>query len=293
MGYKNISLFKWFQKPYYYNDSNNFKLLFSFGVGLFIFLALYFLKPFGIEKTKFNLLAYCLGYFAITTSVILFYFFVVAKFFSDFFNTEKWTVGKHLSVIIIVTFFICVSNWLYNLVLMQSENHNRDLDFYSIATHTLIIGVFPLFAYIYFDERYYRSKHTKISNEVRQKLQKRGTKERKFSSNEVAQFFNANLKIDIKDIVYINSQGNYACFFSKSENGEIKESLLRKTLTSVGNELGVYNNFVRCHKSYIVNSDYVTDISGNARGYHLHFEEIDKEIPVSRNFKKEELLQFI
>lgn len=47
---------------------------------------------------------------------------------------------------------------------------------------------------------------------------------------------------------------------------------------------------VRCHKSYFVNLNKVKTTSGNARAFYLHLEELDFQIPVSRNFSKKIIL---
>jgi DNA-binding LytR/AlgR family response regulator len=97
-----------------------------------------------------------------------------------------------------------------------------------------------------------------------------------------------NISFVLDDLVYISSEGNYASFFIKSNNG-IKERVLRNTLSNINKDLKDYKNIIRCHKSYIINSNYMDSISGNARGYFLESQTIPQQIPVSRKFKKENL----
>jgi DNA-binding LytR/AlgR family response regulator len=49
----------------------------------------------------------------------------------------------------------------------------------------------------------------------------------------------------------------------------------------------MYNYFYRCHRSYLVNLNYIRHISGNATGYKLHLEGVNDLIPVSRNLNNE------
>jgi len=65
--------------------------------------------------------------------------------------------------------------------------------------------------------------------------------------------------------------------------------ILRVTLTKIDEELQDYTSIIRCHKSYIINVNFITDISGNARGYLLKSDVIPFDIPVSRNFSKQSL----
>ena len=94
-----------------------------------------------------------------------------------------------------------------------------------------------------------------------------------------------NISFVLDDLVYISSEGNYASFFIKSNNG-IKERVLRNTLSNINKDLKDYKNIIRCHKPYIINSNYMDSISGNARGYFLESQTIPQQIPVSRKFKK-------
>ncbi|NTV41579.1 MAG: LytTR family transcriptional regulator, partial [Candidatus Moranbacteria bacterium] len=41
---------------------------------------------------------------------------------------------------------------------------------------------------------------------------------------------------------------------------------------------------VKCHRSYIVNINYIDRFEGNVQGYKLYLDKIDFPIPVSKNF---------
>lgn len=65
---------------------------------------------------------------------------------------------------------------------------------------------------------------------------------------------NEKLLIDPNDVVYIKSEGNYVDLYLESG----KSFTLRKQLKTIADELS--DNFKRCHKSYIVNKDKVTQV---------------------------------
>jgi DNA-binding LytR/AlgR family response regulator len=50
------------------------------------------------------------------------------------------------------------------------------------------------------------------------------------------------------------------------------------------------HDFFRCHRTYIVNTSKIADVSGNAQGLKLEIEKTEFKIPVSRSqipeFKK-------
>jgi DNA-binding LytR/AlgR family response regulator len=75
--------------------------------------------------------------------------------------------------------------------------------------------------------------------------------------------------LDLNDIVYLKSAKNYTIF--KLKNG--KEIISSKTLGIFEEELKGVSNFVRPHRSYIVNFDYVDDLRFNCRGGELWLSE--------------------
>lgn len=77
--------------------------------------------------------------------------------------------------------------------------------------------------------------------------------------------------IDLNDIVYLKSAKNYTIF--RLRNG--KEVISSKTLGIFEEELTGVSNFVRPHRSYIVNFDFVNDLQFNCRGGELF---MDKEV---------------
>jgi DNA-binding LytR/AlgR family response regulator len=77
--------------------------------------------------------------------------------------------------------------------------------------------------------------------------------------------------IDLNDIVYLKSAKNYTIF--KLRSG--KDIISSKTLGIFEEELKGVSNFVRPHRSYIVNFDFVKDLLFNCRGGELF---MDKEV---------------
>lgn len=104
---------------------------------------------------------------------------------------------------------------------------------------------------------------------------------------------NNSLTLNLDELIYITSEGNYTNFYLKDKKGKIKGEKLRVRLTAVEDTLSSYKKIIRCHKSYIVNVNYAINVLGNARGLYLHLENIETLIPVSRKFKKSELLTLI
>ncbi len=83
-------------------------------------------------------------------------------------------------------------------------------------------------------------------------------------------------RIAFSDIRHIQSWGNYLKFFLKDDSVKI----IRKTIKEVETELPALQ-FLRVHKSYIVNVNYVASIEGNQIKLHDQYIPIGKSYSVS------------
>mgnify|MGYP000303676348 CR=1 FL=1 len=281
----------WLLRPYYFNFSNSFRFFMSFSFGFFTFLFLYFLTPFSLIFLKGQFLfEYVFGISIIVFLVSIFLLFVLPFLFKNFFNPEKWTIGKNVAFIFIGHFIAGFFLWLYNYK-VKNKYGMEPLSLATFTYYTFIVGLFPSIFIIFFNEKYIRERKNKNANDILL-LKNDVTKE------DIASFIVCNsedskdtLKIAIENLVYIKSQSNYACFFVY-ENDLLKEKILRITLKKLEEQLTGYKDFYRCHKSYIINSNYINNLEGNARGYQLLLSVSATKIPVSRSFPRE-LLKII
>lgn len=83
------------------------------------------------------------------------------------------------------------------------------------------------------------------------------------------------VKVDIKDILYIEAERNYCRIYSK-----IKEYLLVMTLKDLDEKLP-QKHFIRVHRSFIVNLSQIDEVATN------HIVIAKKAIPVSKTLKEE------
>ena len=67
---------------------------------------------------------------------------------------------------------------------------------------------------------------------------------------------------------------------------ETKQQIIRNTLKYTEEQLQP-KQFIRCHKSYIVNKEKIVFIKGNLKDLKLRLAGLDFDIPVSRNLPKE------
>lgn len=87
-------------------------------------------------------------------------------------------------------------------------------------------------------------------------------------------------RIKIHDIIYIESEGNYVNIVT--ENDTIK---FRETMTNMEKKLET-QGFIRCHKGYLVNAEYITRYSGNCLKIK-GTKDGEQELPVGRSYEKD------
>jgi DNA-binding LytR/AlgR family response regulator len=97
--------------------------------------------------------------------------------------------------------------------------------------------------------------------------------------------------LPIDALLFIESADNYSTIFYL-ETDAVKQLMLRSSLSRLESQLTAQissfmptaNFLQRCHRSYIVNLQKVTSVSGNAQGYKLAFEHAATSVPVSRKY---------
>lgn len=281
-------MINWLKKPYFLVSSIKFNVSLSLIIGLFIFLFLYIFKPFGIYSIQKGILTYTFGFGVITFLVQCFVLIIIPRVFKNKFNDENWTVGKNVIFLTFLVLTIAIFNWLYNNNTQEVSSEFPLINFYQMISYTFMVGVFPVLIFTFLSEKIHRERREKNSEKL-MKFKKPNLvlkKEKKiivFGNNK-----EENISFYLSDLIYISSQGNYASFFLNSDNG-VKEHILRNTLTNINSNLDSFSNIIRCHKSYIINSNHMCSIAGNARGYFLTSLLTAKKIPVSRKYSKEKL----
>jgi hypothetical protein len=88
------------------------------------------------------------------------------------------------------------------------------------------------------------------------------------------------------NILYIEASGNYVDVHFVNENGKAVRKTIRSTIQQMEGALQAYPGIIRCHRAYIVNVSHVEKVNSNQQGLVLILKPIDKEVPVSRTYKK-------
>ena len=286
----------WLHKPYPFPSTTKAKIVTSLAFGKFIFIFLLLFKPFNFQNLEEKTFLFSIAYGLITAVILLVNLFVLPLVFPKLFTTNQWVIYKMLLLIIWLLSIISIANWFFSIKTFGPELIERH-DFSFFVLVTVLTGVFPILFYLYLSERLQSKKYKKIADSITGvKKENSKTTHSKNTLKKLITLQGENkeeiFKSTVNNILYITSEKNYASIFYIKDN-EIKEALIRTSLSKIEQQLINHKQIVRCHKSYIVNANKVEEIQGNARSFLLKINQLDFLIPVSRNFPREMLFTLV
>jgi len=277
-----------FNKPYPYEDSIRKRLFISLAFGMFIALFLLIFQPFdlqGLEHPHKTL--FILGYGLVTFISLFINMFIIPSIFRKHFFSENWTAGKEIIHISINILLITVINIFYSILFCERCYPFQD-DLFTVLSFSFLsvmaIGLIPITIMVLVYQNILLKKNIKKAEEVNQYIHRN-----KKESDSITIYSNNNknfIKLISSQLIAIEANGNYINVYYEEEVN-VKKEMLRNTLKKIGDVINENINFVRCHKSYIVNLSKLKRVSGNAQGYKLIYNNLDFEIPVSRNLSKQ------
>jgi hypothetical protein len=261
-----------FRQPYKETGSKKSKLYTILFFGLFIFLFLYLFKPFGVGTIRpvVSQLFITLGFGVITSFVLLIFKFLIEPLVIS----EKWTLGKDIIWDVIIASGIGTANYFYIVIIYHILLVPKYL-LYSIWT-AILVGIIPV-----------TISHIMVYNKMyRNALKEADIPQKKLTWEEEVSITAGNekndLKINPKSIIYLCSNDNYVTIVTL-KNNEISKVTIRGTLKSAEYELRKNKGFTRCHKCYIVNTDFIDKITGHSQNMKIKLLHTNELIPVSRS----------
>lgn len=269
-------------KPHPLNFYIVWNLIGSIAFGGFVFFFLAIFKPFGLQVLSGKyLITITLGYGLVTTGYLIIHLLIILSFLHE----NNWTVWKEIINILVIIAMIGLCNYLFHSIYF-SQTFNL-ITLIKFQFETLAVSFLPISLITLLKQNILLKKYLKEAEEINRR------KDCRFSENcdetliaISAQNPKNNITCNCNDILFFHAQDNYVIIHFVKDLNHIKE-ITRTTLKKIKDDINEYNNFFHCHKSYIVNLDKVINVSGNAQGLKLHFDNINDIIPVSRQLHKE------
>ena len=266
-------------EPFPENNSFREDFLFIVGVGIFVTLFLYFLRPFGISRYSGNPFWICAAFGVITIIVASTYELFCSYILKLQKDVPTWTLGKWILFTMGLICLMGISNYLF-LIYMNWASTDWSA-FIQIFISTIFIGIFPIVL---------------SGMMIQMNAYKRNNVQAK-SMQEVLPIFKPNtqnitlngqtnqppLNLPIHELCYLEAMQNYVSIYYWKE-GQVEQILFRNTLSKMENQLKD-TSVIRCHRSFLVNTNLIEKVAGNAQGLRLTLKGLpDFEVPVSRKY---------
>ena len=285
------------------------------GFGLFVFLFLFLFKPFRLDLYPFFRLFYTAAMYGFVTGAVILTggsFFV--KVIAPYINEEKWTLGRQILLNIVLMIGITIFN-----VLVTQLVHRITLPLwwhFNMLKWVLMLGALPVAIAELISYNYYLRQHVKsaegLSKNIPVTLKKavsqpelndqliNNTPFREDAASHVAEKEiravykkkpslliltgenqNDRLEVPHKHLLAVQTLDNYVNVFWEQDN-KLQTTMLRNTLTNISEQLAGISCMYRSHRGWLVNTQRVKHVEGNAQGLRLSVDLLPQPVPVSR-----------
>jgi hypothetical protein len=251
-------------------------------ISIAVFLFILFFEPFSIERFAFeNKLLFVAGF-----GIILFLFLLITQIvFQKLFTQDEDEISENLFLRTMYNFTLLASTVLAFVFYIRYVGQD-EISFYTVLKVIIICFIAPIVLYMQNMARSDRVKYRKLLHESRSMQNKL----KQFSENYSNKYIELisendsdNFQVLVSEIVFLKSADNYVEVGYK-ENDEIKKRLVRNTLKKIEQQLKEYNNFIRTHRTSIVNIQFVEKLNKNFNTYWLSLSETKEIIPVARQY---------
>ena len=263
-----------------YSFKEDLRLLLGISFGMFLFVL--FFQPFQLDKFDFNnrlLIELGLG-------TIIFLFMVLVRFFVQWLK-QKYEQSYPVSGI--SAFFggfiiMALSSVAFAFYLRYVGSVS--ISFFVMIKIILICLAPPVALWQY-------DKVTELMDENELLRQEKDLIQVKVDQFEedflnksitlISENATENLSVQIADIAFVKSADNYVEIAWK-EGDVIRKKLLRNTLRNIEQQVKSYSNFIRCHRTCIINTRFIEKLERNYSNYWLILKGYAERIPVSRQY---------
>ena len=274
--------------PFYLNDDRR-NILFILALSLFVVFFLHMYRPYGFHTELTIGQEFMFG--GVTFGVLLFNILLLPKVFPQSFDPLRWTIGKYILLTLLHLIMIGIASTFIDVFYLHPEKsvwHNIIHAHREVA----MVGLIPIMLMFLFLKNTMLQQNLRNALVANQELEKIKSLKKEIAAkatvNHTLTIYSETsetLIFQLPDLLFIEADDNYSTVFWKNGQG-IQKKLLRVNLKSIEGQIN--NSFaIRCHRSYIVNVNAISNITGNTNGYKLQILDTDFFIPVSRPKGKE------
>jgi hypothetical protein len=266
-------------RPYPFYDDLSYNLKAILGISLGVFLFFLFFQPVELQTFEFNnRLMVITGFGGINLGIMALCLIVIPSIFPDFFLSRKWKLYKEILFDLIIWILIAVAfNFYARYVGLVSIT-------FEVSFRIVLSSLIPVVILIVIHQFHYLTRHLQTLIDINRKAPAQNKDLYKKTRIIIpSENKSEDMHLNLADLVMVKSANNYIEVYYL-ENYILKKQLIRTTLKSTEELLEKYNHIVRCHRSTLVNSDYILKLSGHQGTLKLILRDLNVEVPVSRQY---------
>lgn len=246
----------------------------------FGFITIY--RPLGLKEARLSftitMAEYCLiqGVFIYGAARLL-------KSIPFFSKESEWTILKEALSIILMLFIVGVVIYFAGFLIEPPSDRWNIPTFLDSCEKAALIGIIPFAIFTAMNYRFL------FFTEIEQSYTQVKYQQTNIQNEELVHISSQLKKEDLNfypsQFIYCESDGNYVIFHMLN-NGQYIKKMIRNSINNIEQQLVRIPYIMRIHRAYLVNLKMVASKKGNTLGYRLKINNIDTEIPVSRNNAK-------
>lgn len=256
------------KRQVHFTSSLSRKILIGIILGIYLSFIVIVLKPFDTSQFDAEYKTLLLSGYGILVFVV----FVIHSRIENirYYKIGKvWTVKHEIISILLYCFFAGTVLYSYNRTVV-----NAGLD-YTLATYFRFLSITVLCMMpVFVPPMIY----------LRYKFGERIIPPAENSIVLVGENKNEVLSMEKDELLFVKAVENYVEICFMDENKKIISLTFRQTLQNVSGQLPFLE---KCHRSYLVNTGTIKEISGNSQGAKISFVVGEKEIPLSKTYYKQ------
>lgn len=258
----------------------NLRLFLGIGIGIFLFIL--FFQPFPLEGFDFNNRLIFVAGLGFIVFIIMVLIRIGLSSFIQNFNHQRYqaTLPYYMSGFLIMSLSSVAYAFYLNYV------GSVPISFYIIFKVILICMAPPVLLWMHDELNSLRA----MNKFLRKKLDEREKQLFKYRvkiPDKLIEFksetASENFSLPSSAVTLIKSADNYVEIIYE-ESGIYNSKLIRNSLRNIEQQLKPLPEFIRCHRTCIVNSRYIEDLSRAQNNYWLKLKGMSEQIPVSRQY---------
>jgi hypothetical protein len=262
-------------------EESRYQLKLIAGISLGMFLFMLFFIPFEYRELEFNdRLLFIFGMSAICFAIMALFRILLPSSFTKRIKFDSYKLSNEVFLILLIWILISVAYifYLHYVGLLDLSLYTTFKIVLFASIPSVILKLADVNKSLRDQLKHIVGKNVRLGRHAEEEAVEVREKE-VFTSDS----YNDKFEIHPDDVMLLKSADNYVNIIYK-EGKQIKQRLIRNTLTRVQSQLRKYPEFLRCHRTCLINSLYIVNLTNNYKGYRLQLLGYEEEVPVSRQY---------